>query len=120
RSEARVRARIVPAGPRPKVDRRRRQGRGRARGGGEGEAGPSPAATAQAAPPRREEARGGGDRDEREAREAGGGDMSTEPTLAEEGDAAVAFLEGLLEAFGRQGRVQHREIDDETVEAAVV
>src|SRR5438270_8646564 len=98
RSEARVRARVLPTAPRPKLDRRerRRPNRGNGRGDRTATKAPAPAPV-----------------------ETRGDAMSEEPTLAEEGRAAVSFLEGLLSAFGRPGNVHATELDEDTVEVAV-
>jgi len=45
--------------------------------------------------------------------------MTDEPTLAEEGRAAVDFLEGLLRAFDRSATIKADELDEDTVEVAV-
>jgi spoIIIJ-associated protein len=119
RSEARVRARVVPTSPRPKVERRERRGRSsRERRGGS-------AGAARA---------GGGDRpsgggQQREARSSGrkGQTVTTDqpevqvepPSLAEEAEAAKEFLQGLLAAFELQGDVGSAELDEETVEVGV-
>jgi spoIIIJ-associated protein len=113
RSEARVRARVVPTAPRPKLERReRRRGSGSrerrpASGGGGGGGG------------------GGG-----EARSAGrkGQTVTSEqpeaqvepPSLTEEAEVAKDFLRGLLDAFDLQGELSSEELDEETVEVAVV
>jgi spoIIIJ-associated protein len=101
RSEARVRARVSPTAPRPKLDRRdrKRSGRGNGRGSERGERATKPPAQ----PPG----------------ETRGDAMSEEPTLAEEGRAATSFLEGLLAAFERSATVQATELDEDTVEVAV-
>lgn len=103
RSEARVRARVVPTAPRPKVERRDRRRSSRERRGGEarssGRKGQAVTTTEQ--PQEQPESQG----------EA--------PTLAEEADAARAFLEGLLTAFELQGALGSEELDEETVEVAI-
>ena len=128
RSEARVRARVVPTAPRPKVERReRRRGGSRERrpgggsGGGRGQSGG------------RERQGGRGDQGSRgeqgEARSGGrkGQTVTSEepeaqvepPSLAEEAEVAKAFLQGLLDSFELQGQVGSEELDEETVEVAV-
>ncbi len=102
RSEARVRARVIPTAPRPKVDRRRR-GRPRSsdgtrRSGPRNETGPGE----QAKPPPREEA-----------------EMTSEMPAVDGGEVAETFLEGLVEVFGRHGRVERRDLDEDTTEIAV-
>ncbi len=102
RSEARVRARVLPSAPRPKVDRRRR-GRSRSsdgtrRSGQRSE--PAQKQQPRAAPT--EEA-----------------EMTSEASAADGGDVAERFLEGLVGVFGRRGRVERRELDDDTTEIGV-
>lgn len=48
-----------------------------------------------------------------------GNDVSEDVSLAEQGDVARQFLDGLLQQFGMQGAVEVNEVDDETVEVAV-
>jgi spoIIIJ-associated protein len=98
RSEARVRARVLPTAPRPKVERReRREGRDRHRGraASPGRGAPPPAA------PRKETV------------------MTEGPTLAEEAEAATEFLVGLLDALDADATVSSRIVEDETIEVAV-
>lgn len=111
RSEARVRARVVPTTPRPKADRRerRRPSRGRVDKGerATNDDLAAPAATrgqppAKAPTERREDPMG-----------------EDQPTLADEGRAATAFLQGLMTAFGRSAAVQANELDEDTVEVSV-
>jgi len=127
RSHARVRARVLPAAVRPKVERRDRRRPSRSGGGGAGGA-------------TRDEARGGergGGRDggearpsAPEAREAGGARRRAPSTAAEEGagmgeddgdavEVAEEFLTGLLAAFGARSELQRRVLDEDTVEIAV-
>jgi spoIIIJ-associated protein len=111
RSEARVRARVVPTSPRPKLDRRERR---RPKGRGErAERGNGRSDERKAPTPRTEQpASAPADRQ--------GEPMSDEqPTLAQEGEAATAFLHGLLAAFGRTADVQAEELDEDTVEVTV-
>ena len=121
RAEARVRARVVPTSPRPKVERRERK-RGARRGG-------------RTEGTRSEGARGNGGRGNGgqgsggEARSSGrkGTTVSTDepraeveaPTLAEEAESAKEFLRGLLDAFDLDGELRSEELDEETVEVAV-
>ena len=119
RSEARVRARVVPTAPRPKVERReRRRGSPQRRGGGGGGGGRSgggqPGSSGQ-----QREARSSG-RKGQTAVTTEQADAEVEPpSLAEEAEAAKAFLEGLLDTFELQGQVRSEELDEETVEVAV-
>ena len=113
RTEARVRARVVPTAPRPKVERRERRRGSRERRGGAGGGGGRSGGGQQG------EARASG-RKGQTAVTTEHADAEVEPpSLAEEADAAKAFLEGLLGAFELQGQVASEELDDETVEVAV-
>src|SRR5437588_5869993 len=95
RSEARVRARVVPTEPRPKVERRERRRGSRERRPGSGDRS------------------GGGQRNEARAGGRKGPTVTTEqseaqvhpPSLAEDAAVAKACLDGLLQAFELQGQV---------------
>jgi spoIIIJ-associated protein len=108
RSEARVRARVVPTAPRPKLDRRDRKkrrdrpsGRSRDTSGQRGDGVTS------------EEQRTTG-------AEAEDGEPGREPpTLAEEAAVGEDFLRGLLEVFGVRGEVGSAELDEDTLELRV-
>jgi len=110
RSEARVRARVVPTAPRPKVERRERRRGSRERQSGQGARTP-----------------GGGQRSEARSSGRKGQTVTTEhseaqvepPSLAEEAEVAKGFLEGLLGSFELQGQVESQELDEETVEVGV-
>jgi len=114
RSEARVRARVVPTAPRPKVERRERRRGSRERRPGGGRSGGG---------------QGGGGGRQSEPRSSGrkGQPVTTDqpeaqvepPSLAEEADVAKGFLEGLLGAFELQGDVASQELDEDTVEVGV-
>jgi spoIIIJ-associated protein len=149
RSEARVRARVRPTRPRPKEDRRDKRRRGRPGGGSGSGSGSSgglersdrsgagrPAGTAapdddsseaavaartgggaQARAGTRNGKRGSERGQVREREE--GNDVSEDVSLAEQGDVARQFLDGLLQEFGMTGRVEINEVDEETVEVAV-
>jgi spoIIIJ-associated protein len=100
RSEARVRARVLPTAPRPKLDRRDR--RDRRPGRDRSQARPTPPARAASRPaPEKENV------------------MSEAPTLAEEAEAAKEFLVGLLDALDADATVSSRIVEDETIEVAV-
>ena len=128
RSEARVRARVLPTAPRPKVDRRdrRRQGGGRDRAtgpgggrqppeqskaaaqsgaaqGGAASQGTETGAASRSAPPKREE----------------GAEMTSDAPAVDGGEVAEAFVRGLLDTFGSTYEVVRQQVDDETVEIAV-
>ena len=130
RSEARVRARVVPATARPKVerrDRKRRERPGDKRGGDRDKT-----AAAASAPPtaggRRNpggEARG----PRRPARQPSvqepqvaqqqGARMAEGDDGVDAGELAEEFVDGLLNSFGATYQVARRDLDDDTVEIAV-
>jgi spoIIIJ-associated protein len=99
RSEARVRARVVPTAPRPKLDRRERRERRPARDRQPSR--PKPPARPAAPAPAKENV------------------MSEVPTLTAEAEAAKEFLVGLLDALGADATVSSRIVEDETIEVAV-
>jgi spoIIIJ-associated protein len=145
RGEARVRARIRPAGPRPKRSRRGRSGRGgSSRPEGSSNTNGNAAAKESTREPRPEGAspsrsrsrsrsrrgRGGGTQTKEGAtsgvavREATGSPdredtMAEGMTLEEQGAIGKQFLEGLVGAFGLDATVEIRLLDAETVELAV-
>lgn len=117
RQEARVRARVRPTTPRPKLDR------GRRRKGGGREAAPTtetaetadapvrPADTTAPSRPRATAAL----REDRVTQ-----DETDEPSLEVQGETARTFVEGLVRAFGATGTTSVRAVDEETVEVTVV
>ena len=129
RAEARVRARVKPQAPPPKLERRdRRRGRGRREERGPGDETP---------PARDREARNGGNR--RPAGKQGDG-RAPRPRTNEQGDemdesrerpvltkeqvddqveAVRGFLDGLLDAFGVDAELTVRISDDNAIEAAI-
>jgi spoIIIJ-associated protein len=127
RAEARVRARVKPQAPPPKVERRdRRRGRGRRDDG----------APTEDRPPREREARNGGNRrpstakprDGRPPRTNEQGDEMEEarerPVLTQEQvddqvEAVRSFLDGLLDAFGVDAELTVRISADNAIEAAI-
>jgi spoIIIJ-associated protein len=116
RSEARVRARVLPTAPRPKVDRRerRRQSGGRERGGGGG--------SARVAEPGRgstqESTRSGAARTARSKPDEGA-EMTNDAPVVDGAEVAETFVRGLLDTFGSTYQVERQQVDDETVEIAV-
>jgi spoIIIJ-associated protein len=118
RQEARIRARVRPDHPRPRVDRRDRKrrgsettpatsdsgaearGRGRAPSGGVARRRPSP--DRAPAPPRDHEDDGPG------------------PTPEEQGEDARIFLDGLAEVFGLVGVAEVSYLDDDQIEARLI
>lgn len=104
RSEARVRARVAPTVPRPKLDRRdrRRQRRPRGSGGGRGPAG------------EREEVENASDK--------GGDNVADDMDEGEDTDeveVAEEFLTGLLDTFGARYTLERRELEEDLVELSV-
>lgn len=132
RGDARVRARVRPQAPPPKLERRDRR-----RGGGKGPSGRPDDATApesasrpeRSRPERAERPRGGGDRRPRaSARASTEGAHVPETRERVEPDAAEVelqiatvrtFLDGLLDAFGVAGEVAISRGDDDAIEAAI-
>jgi len=141
RGQARVRARIRPTAPRPKVerrDRRPKRSNGRSKGGSRGQGSASAttesAAETPADAPARSgrNARGGKGRTPRPAstepdRETAAAEKEQVPTMTETIDVDLAehtrivteFLDGLVDAFDLEGRVQVTEVDEETNEVHV-
>ncbi|HWH35629.1 MAG TPA: RNA-binding cell elongation regulator Jag/EloR [Acidimicrobiales bacterium] len=115
RQEARVRARVRPDQPRPRVDRRDR----RRRKGSPSDQAPDSAEAASATP-------AGGDRATGRAPAAPprtvDDDMDQGEALDPQtvGEQARAFLDGLAEAFDVDGRAEFELVDDLTVEARLV
>ncbi|HET7487932.1 MAG TPA: RNA-binding cell elongation regulator Jag/EloR [Acidimicrobiales bacterium] len=107
RSEARVRARVRPNRPRPKDERRDRRRRGSKGGSPAPErppaaepAPPTPTPRQPPAPPQ-------------------GAEMDRDVPLRDQADVAQEFLTGLLGSFDTEGRVEVREVDEDTVELLV-
>ena len=119
RSEARVRARVLPAAPRPKVDRRdrRRQGGGRERptSGGGGGAGRRPEPRRSSSP---ESSTSGTARTARPKPDQGAA-MTSDAPAADGAEVAETFVRGLLDTFGSTYDVTRQQVDDDTVEIAV-
>jgi len=148
RGEARVRARVRPTQPRPKVERRDRRGKASGRGAKPGErrrregGGGRPAATvaegAEKTPSPAASSAEGADGGDRKRRGGGGGgrarsgrpardhdddeqesnDMS-DTQLAEQGEVVRGFLVDLLDAFGLDGEVTATPAEEGAVELAV-
>ncbi|MEN3314438.1 MAG: spoIIIJ-associated protein [Acidimicrobiaceae bacterium] len=119
RSEARVRARVLPTSPRPKVERRGRKsaaGRDRAERGDRGDRGDDrsssqqPAATTEEAPPRRP-------RSSPSPRQ--GAQMTSDQSTVDGGEVAETFVRGLLDAFGSPYTIDRHELGEDTQEIAV-
>ncbi|MGH9222221.1 MAG: RNA-binding cell elongation regulator Jag/EloR [Acidimicrobiales bacterium] len=134
RSEARVRARVAPSSPRPKVERRdRKKGRRPRSGGGSGE-GSSGGGESRGGGGSRGGGRGGGgqragvavssnqdeDLEGDVADDAGADDRYGDDDLDEdEVEVAESFLTGLLETYGTPFTVERRELEDDLVELSV-
>ena len=133
RSEARVRARVRPQAPPPKLERRDRSRRGRGRKDeGSEAAAEKPAARDREArnggnrrpatkqggarTPRRSEQGQGDDVDEREPRERA---VLTQEQMDEQVAAVRGFLDGLLDAFGADAEVKVGISEDGAIEAAI-
>jgi spoIIIJ-associated protein len=115
RSEARVRARVLPTAPRPKADRRdRRRSGGRERAASDDRAG-APAGPRAAAEPRPAAPR----RSSIPPVPTGGTEMTTDLPTADGGEVAEDFVRGLLEAFGMPRTVTRRPAGDDAEEIAV-
>lgn len=137
-TDARVRARVRPTAPRAKDDRRRRRERGRRRpdrpsgNGREGVTGTTPEqppaaaiddrgprrrreAPAPARPPADDRVRGSVIDDD----DDGGDEVETDLTVAEQAEAARAFVAGLVEAFGLTALVAVADDGDDTIDVTV-
>ncbi|HEX4866713.1 MAG TPA: RNA-binding cell elongation regulator Jag/EloR [Acidimicrobiales bacterium] len=109
RQEARVRARVRPTTPRPKVDRRERRRGGDRDRGRDRETAPSKPA-AEAAPKRRPPAAPALAKEERPPVDV---DIDTQAANVR------SFLDGLLDAFDATGEVTVSVLDEDTLEATV-
>jgi spoIIIJ-associated protein len=130
RGDARVRARVRPTQPRPKVERRERRGKGGGRpakpgerkrrdGGGRGGTKAPAAAPAAEGRDRKRPSTGGARRPAaHQDDEQGSNDMS-ETELAEQGEVVRGFLVDLLDAFGFDGEVTATPAEEGAVELAV-
>jgi len=129
RGEARVRARVLPVGPRPK--RSRRSGGREDRPTNDRPKGPKPAATTEAREPReprpprepREQGRSkqneGKKAPRREQDSSKENSMAESISLQDQGIIAKEFMIGLLASMNIAAEVTTREIDAETIEIAV-
>lgn len=122
RSEARIRARVRPSSPPAKDDRRQRRRRPGPENSSERSSGPAstptstPVARMQAEPrpeqPRKAHVPSG---------RRQGAPMDNDVSLKQQAEAAATFLAGLVDAAGAtSGKVEIHEIDENTVEVAVV
>ncbi|MCU1496205.1 MAG: hypothetical protein JWM47_158 [Acidimicrobiales bacterium] len=146
RSEARVRARVVPKAPRPKQERRPRKQRARREDAAPKEASgrkatasssstpadgqadeeldetvePKPAARRAPAKKRSTRSRSGSTAGGQSTANQEGNDMSDDAvTVDEQADIISEFLEGLLTALDVSGDIARTKVDDDTVELSV-
>lgn len=126
RGQARIRARVRPTAPRPKVDRRDRRRKPKGDDGAETTDGATTAdapgedepAAAEPAEPARA-GRGGGRREPSRTptRAAERGDDVSDLTLDEQAEVVGSFLTGLADAFGVPGTaVQTERVEEDTIE----
>jgi spoIIIJ-associated protein len=124
RQEARVRARVRPTRPRPKVERRDRRRKGGSAGEATNGAGNAadvkePSRDAAKAPASRGRRGRGPDRAPEPVREPTGGVAVTELDLEAQAANVRSFLEGLTHAFDVEASVEVTAVDEETLEARV-
>jgi len=125
KGQARVRARIAPTRPRPKVERRDRRKKSSGTGGGRNKAQrPAEPATdaAPAAPAsngKRPNRRSGGPKAEPTEKENTTVTETVDVDLAEHTRIVTEFLDGLVDSFDLEGRVEAVSIDEETTEVRV-
>ena len=124
KGQARVRARIAPTSPRPKLERRDRRKKGGGNGGGRKQSSRPSTPAAEAAPSApasngsRPDRRRGGQKAAPPRKE----DTVTETVdvdLAEHTRIVTEFLDGLVDAFDLEGRVEAVTIDEDTSEVRV-
>ncbi|MDQ3146536.1 MAG: Jag N-terminal domain-containing protein, partial [Actinomycetota bacterium] len=122
RQEARVRARVRPNTPRPKVERKTKRRRS-TRDAGDGDQGATavqdaPAPTRAARPAKKVKSVPSG---ARAVVASEGSEMVDvdEPTVAEQSEQARGFVHGLVETFELTGTVGATVIDEDTIEVAV-
>lgn len=136
RSDARVRARVVPKSPRPKQERRPRKQRARkddkpapkASAAPEVEGDDEAAAQPTPEPARAKRPRSSGGTRSRAGSTSGGStadnqegnEMSDDVvSVDQQADIISEFLEGLLQALDVEGDINRTKVDDDTVELAV-
>jgi spoIIIJ-associated protein len=124
RGQARVRARVRPTAPRPKVDRRERRRRGAKSDDAPGvptTPSPEPAAAPVAVSDRPEETEPAPSPNGRRTRQRQErSDDVSELTIDEQAQVVATFLTGLAEAFGTTGSSTTVErVDDDTVEVRI-
>ncbi len=124
RQEARVRARVRPDQPRPRVDRRDRRRRSEPASGDRDERA-SQATTPPVSVAPKPEATGGQGRSAGPAASAPASRRDEEddtpgPTAQELGEQATTFLDGLAEAFDVDAEAEFELLDETTVEARLI
>lgn len=138
RSDARVRARVIPKAPRPKQERRPRRPRKTKADGesapateaaeestststsDEGDAAERSEGTASSKRRRGNRSRSGSNPGGRPAANKEGNDMSEDAVnVDQQADIIAEFLDGLLDALGVEGTVERTKVDDDTVELQV-
>lgn len=120
RSEARVRARVLPTSPRPKVDRRdRRRSAGRERPERPARAERSDDSTDRAPRQAAEPAPAPARRSRSVAASTQGAHMTSDTSTVDGGEVAETFVRGLLDAFGTSYTVGRHDLGEDTQEIAV-
>jgi len=118
RSEARVRARVMPSGPPPK-DGRRKSKSGERRKGSGADGGRRPSASRQDSSVSPAD-NGSGDNGSGDNGSGDAGQVEdVEVPLEELGDVAVSFVEGVMKGFGLSASVNREVVDEDTVRVAV-
>lgn len=126
KGQARVRARIAPTRPRPKVERRDRRKKGSGNGGGR-KPSQRPATTESEAAPAAATPASNGKRPDRRRSGQKGTSSEKDTTVTDTVDVDLAehtrivteFLDGLVDAFDLEGRVEAVAIDEDTSEVRV-
>ena len=125
KGQARVRARIAPTQPRPKVERRDRRKKSSGTGGSRNKAQrpDEPATDAAPAAPasngKRPNRRTSGPKAEPTKKENTTVTETVDVDLAEHSRIVTEFLDGLVDSFDLEGRVEAVSIDEETTEVRV-
>ena len=125
KGQARVRARIAPTRPRPKVERRDRRKKSSGTGGSRNKAQrpDEPATDAAPAAPasngKRPNRRSSGPKAEPTEKENTTVTETVDVDLAEHSRIVTEFLDGLVDSFDLEGRVEAVSIDEETTEVRV-
>lgn len=125
KGQARVRARIAPTRPRPKVERRDRRKKSSGTGGSRNKAQrpDEPATDAAPAAPasngKRPNRRSSGPKAEPIEKENTTVTETVDVDLAEHSRIVTEFLDGLVDSFDLEGRVEAVSIDEETTEVRV-